>query len=417
MSQLNEPIYNPDGAASADDPIATRGYLGVFALALIVLVSFAVGFNAVVDPMARLLIVDRPGLNQVKVELAPNSRKGKATALRQCGYDTIVLGTSRAETAIATSHAAFSDAAVYNAALRAGTMFEMRRIAEYALTQRKPKTILVSLDFESFNSRVMIAEDFDESPLARRTSLQSLARYLFSLQTFGHSVATLRANMRGNVAMCSDNGEHKRTYELTAARKAFDFILRRYAKGHYGSYVADGQHMQHLAALLEELIAAGVKVHAFTSPMHATHLELMAQIGLMDEYDKWRRDLAAVFAEANRGAPEASRAVLWDFSGYNEITTERVPDPDTQPFMRWYEDSAHFNRDVGSIMLNRMFYIENGKLPFDAEFGVVLTPENVEDRIEADHRGSRRYRRDNPAEIERLQRMLDSLASERTEPG
>jgi hypothetical protein len=254
----------------------------------------------------------------------------------------------------------------------------------------------------------MVAEDFGDSPLASRRSIPSLARYLFSLQTFGQSVATLKANVQGSAVMCTDNGEHKRTYELIAARKAFDFILRRYASGHYGRYVTGDKHMQHLAALLDELIASGVKVYAFTSPMHVTHLELMASVGLMDEYDDWRRDLAATFADANRGIPEAKRAELWDFSGYNVITTEQVPDPDIRPFMRWYEDSSHFNKDVGSIMVNRMLGIEPRAPQIDGEFGIELTPENVEVRIEADHRGSELYRRRHPAEIDRLRRMLES---------
>ena len=393
---------------SADHAPGNYSYLVVFAMVLVLLCAFVMGFNALIDPLARLLLVDRPGLNQVKVELEPNSRKGKATALRQCGYDTIILGTSRAETAIATSQPGFAGAEVYNAALRAGTMFEMRRMAEYAASQHKLKAVLLSLDFEAFNSRTMVAEDFSESPLASKQSASSLARYLFSLQTFGQSVATLQANVQGNPVMCADNGEHKRTYELIAARKAFNFILRRYASGHYGRYVTDDRHMQHLAAMLNELIRAGVKVYAFTSPMHVTHLELMASVGLMDEYDNWRRELATVFAEANQGLPEARRAVLWDFSGYNLITTEQVPDPDVQPFMRWYEDSSHFNKDVGSIMVNRMLGIEGGEPQLNSEFGTVLTPENVEARIEADRRGSERYRRENRAEIENLRRMLES---------
>ena len=78
-----------------------------------------------------------------------DSRNGKANALRQCDYDTVVIGTSRAEIAMATDHPRLSDKKAYNAALKGGSMYEMRRMAEYAMLHQDLDAVLLSLDFIS----------------------------------------------------------------------------------------------------------------------------------------------------------------------------------------------------------------------------------------------------------------------------
>ena len=370
--------------------------------------ALVAGFNAIVDPQARFLLVDQPDFNQVKIALPANSRQGKATALRQCGYETIVLGTSRAETAIAVGHPALSDAKAYNASLRAGTTYEMRRLTDYAIRHGELKRVLLGLDYESFDSRISFREDFAESPLAETVSPASIARYLVSLQTLRQSVATMLWNTRGRVVMCSDKGERQRTYELKAARRAFDFILRRYAKGIYGQYVPGDLHIQHFEALLREAADAGVAVYPFISPVHVVHRELLTEMNLNNDYENWKRQMVRVVAEVNQDLPEQQQIVLWDFSGYNEITTETVPDSPQQKFMRWHEDSAHFNQSVGGIILDRMLGARSGESVTDKPFGLVLTPDNIDTQIEADRRNSEIYRLNNPDEILRLQEMLDS---------
>jgi len=384
-------------------------YLLWFLLCVLVLGALVGAFNAAADPQARLLFVDRPGFNQIKIGLQRNSRKGKTTALRQCNYDTIVVGTSRAETAIGASHPVLRDAAYYNAALRAGTMYEMRRMAEYAAQQHDLEVVLVSLDYESFNDAIPFAEDFPESPLAERATVSSYARYLFSLQTFWQSVATFRWNIRDKTPDCEDRGEHRRTYALEAARRTFDYILRVYATGHYGEYVPGDRQIQHLADLLRELADADVEVYAFISPVHVVQNELMAEMGLIDDYYEWKRNLVRVFSEVNRDLPQQQHAALWDFSGYSEITTEKVPSPDGEKYMRWYTDPSHFTKDVGNLMIDRMFRLQPENVLIAEPFGVQLTSANVEKVIEAEKRGSERYRHDNSDEISRLRKMLESV--------
>ena len=383
-------------------------YLHWLAAFFLLLALCVAGFNTIIDPRGVFLFVDQPGFNQAKVTLSRNSRQGKATALRQCGFDALILGTSRAETAIPMQDEALSGLNPYNAALRGGTVYEMRRMGSYALEQGRLKAAVISLDFESFNARIPFTEDFQESSLAEKLSIDAIARYLFSQHTVMQSWTTLLANIRGVTNTCDDRGEYRRSRELEAARITFDYILRTYRKGHYSDYVAGNFHFQHFEALLKELREAGVETYLFISPVHVTQLELMTELQLIDDYENWKRQLVSSVTNVNRDVPDQEPLLLWDFSGYNDITTELVPDPERQRFMRYYEDSSHYNQHVGSIILERMLGTEPVAETSAGQFGVVLTHANIDEQIAADRLGSATYRRANPAEIARLRTMLES---------
>ena len=382
-----------------------RRYVVWYLSTLLLACTLVAGFNAVIDPQARILIVEKPGFNQVKTRLKSASRKGKTTALRQCSYDTLVLGTSRAEMAMAMDAPPLNDGRSYNAALKAGSMYEIRRIAEYALLNQNLDVVLLSLDFVAFNADLIYEEDFSDSPLAETVSLSSLAKYLVSLQTLRESLDTLKGNTRGNAETCVDTGKHVRKYKQKPARVAFDGILRQYSKGPYKRHASGDFHLRHLASLLRDLADADVAVYAFISPAHVVHFELMKEMDLLDEYEDWKRDLVRLFAEANQDLPEQQHAVLWDFSGFSEITTEKVPPPGDESFMRWYSDSSHANPSVGTMMTNKIFGLRSETTETVAAFGVQLSTDNIEATIEKARRDSERYRRENPAEIARIQKI------------
>jgi hypothetical protein len=90
--------------------------------------------------------------------------------------------------------------------------------------------------------------------------------------------------------------------------------------------------------------------------------------------------LARIAAEANRSR-NVSHVQLWDFSGYNAISVEPVPESaDRTTATRWYWEAGHFKQELGDVMLHRMF-AEPDRLA-DAAIGVKLTPENVEQEIQ-----------------------------------
>jgi hypothetical protein len=370
--------------------------------ALLFLCGVVAAINAAVDPHGRLLIVDTEGFNQTKIS-PDNNRSGKARSLRQCSYDTLILGTSRAESGIRVEQAALEGAHAYNGALKAATMYEMRRVADYALANQQLQTVVIGLDLSSFNAKDQGLDDFDESPFADSISFAAWGRYLVSWKTLKHSWYTWEWNHDGNTVTCEDRGEYKPRPGAQASaniRTAFDFVLKRYASGQYPDFTLGKQHLADFAATVNTLADADVQVYAFISPMHATHLELMREMGMLDKYDNWRRKLVSIVEETNKRVGNNTTVQLWDFSGYNTITTETVPAPLENTVMRWYRDSAHYNHDAGDILMSQVFGIPS------PEPGVRLTSANIDAVIGAERAQSDKYRAAHPEEIKRLQEML-----------
>lgn len=65
---------------------------------------------------------------------------------------------------------------------------------------------------------------------------------------------------------------------------------------------------------------------------------------------------------------------VWDFSGCNSITTEPVSEE-----MDYFEDPSHYTYKTGDLVLNRMFNYHADRVP--EEFGVYLTPDNIDGHL------------------------------------
>jgi hypothetical protein len=138
-------------------------------------------------------------------------------------------------------------------------------------------------------------------------------------------------------------------------------------------------------------------------------LECLDRIGLWPTYEEWERKLvAAVEGDADEH-PGERPFELWDFSGYNIVTTERVPRyGDRAGEMKNYMDSTHYVRTVGDLVQDRVFGRDTPEPAADPGFGVRLTASNVEQHL-SDMRAAREaYRVAQPedaAEIEALAKM------------
>jgi hypothetical protein len=121
---------------------------------------------------------------------------------------------------------------------------------------------------------------------------------------------------------------------------------------------------------------------------------------LFDEFEQWKRDLANGLSEIRRQHPQA-RLSLWDFSGYDEFTSEAVPTAN-QPNspMRWYWESSHFKATLGTLVLNRLF-----ELPVAEYFGVDIRPEQIEPWLLTTRRAQAAYAQSHQDEVRDVERL------------
>jgi hypothetical protein len=157
---------------------------------------------------------------------------------------------------------------------------------------------------------------------------------------------------------------------------------------YYSKMQTDDQAYNELIMLLELCKSKGIDVHLFINPAHASlDGEGIRAVGKWTMFENWKRRLTSI---------SASYAVdLWDFSGYNSITTERVSTP-----MNYYWDSSHYTELVGGYMMSRMFEPHNYKGPRD--FGFQLTSKNIEGHLKSIRDDRERYAQANRSYIDSL---------------
>ncbi len=93
--------------------------------------------------------------------------------------------------------------------------------------------------------------------------------------------------------------------------------------------------------LVERLRETGTRVVTFVSPAHALHWETVDALGLWDEFEAWKQNLARLSA--------LHGAEIWDFSGYNSITTQPILESS-----RYYRDHSHYTEATGHLVLGRI---------------------------------------------------------------
>jgi hypothetical protein len=382
-------------------------YLAFLAIFLLVVG----GINLLVDPQGRLGLMDVPGVNHYKVAPALGARTAKSKILRVCENDIVIFGTSRVETGLNPEYVGLGGGSVYNAGLKATTLFEINRLSDYMLRYQQPEKVLLGLDFIAFSDKRYTSDDYAESPLAKSQGFLSIVRYLLSFGSLSDSWYTWRMNRAGIAQPCGYTGFQSRSRKKKVTpRYAFDKIITRYIREPelYGAYVPGEEHYESLDQMLRKLLAADIEVLPFISPIHALQTEAIMQKGLLSEYEEWKQRVVEIIQKVNSDFPVAQKIRLWDFSGYNAITTEPLPADGSGRSMHWFHDAANYNQEVGNFVMNRMLSTTQAGVDVPLDFGVILTDSDMQQILEDQRSARARYQRDNPTEVARIRQLIES---------
>jgi len=114
-------------------------------------------------------------------------------------------------------------------------------------------------------------------------------------------------------------------------------------------------------------------------------------------FEDWKRKIAAIAYENNY--------ILWDFSGYNTITTEPVKTP-----MKFYWDSSHVKENVGDYILNRLLNkSDDQNIPKD--FGTKINPSNIDQHLAIVKQKRKQYLDSNRESIKRTHKLIKNALS------
>ena len=137
-----------------------------------------------------------------------------------------------------------------------------------------------------------------------------------------------------------------------------------------------GAALDALEASISRLCRGGTQVRLYINPTHALTLDALYWSGKWAAMEDWQRALAAM-SERRRGTGCDVR--IYDFSGYNSITTEPIPQVTRRQEMDNYWEASHYRQNVGHMIFGRMFGGAEQRVPsdFGVELGSAMLPDHL----------------------------------------
>lgn len=389
-------------------------YFAHFLFAALLLSAAIAGFNWSVDPYA----IYRDHASTGVPLRVMNERIFKTVKLAHMPADVVFIGTSRTDIGIGREQPLLRGKHLANLATFGQPIYETRRLLELALQGDRHPTVVLGLDFFAFNALFAPPSDYVEEnydPLRSTTLLMSIgslsdsyAKYRHPLtagdnccHADGFRIATDLAYLQGNYRNNFIASERMYLMEkyLPFPQCAFTFSLPG----------RDAQSsLDDLRAMFALAQHQHVDMHLFISPAHARQWETLAAAGLWDKWEYWKKQLVSLNAkEAERAGQQP--LPLWDFSGYDTVSCEDLPD-DGKHVMRGYTDSSHYTPAVGQRLVARLFGDSD-------DWGVKLYRSNIEAHLAQIRTARHRYRAMHARDVAEIEALARETAHAKHCPG
>ena len=422
-------------------------YIFIMVSAACLLLVTAGVFNAAVDPYGMFRLYEREGFNVSKPAIHQRVRLMKAYEVRRLKPQSLVLGTSRVHLGISPRHEGWASLYEhrYNLAFDGATTKEMYAYLRHAHAAGRLEHVMLGLDTYHLSAVAGSARpDFDPGLLMDESHglnvLRSLAadfKLLTSISTFKESLATLRAQDDSEPVWLAPDGQRlgevffRRPFEnfmTCGPRCYFDEIdkLEVRFKLEWKIPVPPGPRVQsgppkepdpvtslgYIQKIIDYCRTYNIGLSVFLTPAHAHQLELDAATGNWWSIENGKRKIVDILAGDAEKHSGKKPIPLYDFSGYSDITTEKLPPLGSKNEMKYYWDSSHFKENVGNMVLDRLLGTETENHEIPGDFGVRLSPDNIEAVITQLNENQEKYRQNNGQEIKTLQMWVDAFKEE-----
>lgn len=311
--------------------------------------------------------------------------------------NTLILGGATAETGLDPESDVWSEdlKPVFNASGQDVDSFMALRLLQHDVAVKPPRLVVLELNFLEFlkpqsdgpqtlrqgekrllvdragrpnSSRgIQLWRDFFANTLTRQAISDSIGTLLLQ----NRPGPTIMTEFGFNPAQDYEKVLHRLGQETIFSRNdlAYRAQFREVLPFYFHTASANIQ-FRSLVAMARLADKKGLRLAVFIPPYHSRYLEIIHDTGLWESFESWKRALVETLASANLTNPHS--VTLYDFSGYDDISGERVPQPgDTQAEMRWYRDSIHYTSALGDLMIAAI-------LGIDAIPGRILNTDTVE---------------------------------------
>jgi hypothetical protein len=366
-----------------------RSYLTIFGGITAITLGAAATLNYVVDPYL-IHQWDTPQVWRLRPVSEKLSSWGKTYAVARFQPGVVYVGSSRTEAGLPVRTPLFVGKDVFNGGLSGATVGDAMSMVRHASAVGRLDTVVWGIDASMFSLEGGNS-NFDPELVASdryylwRRSLIDIKRALtidmtldsISLLrgTFGHSCLSSLATYGQRDEGCIRYSLDHRGGTEAAIRPR----LREYIRGAGPTVEA----MHGFGQAIAGLCRAGTRVRVYINPTHAMTSDGLYWSGKWPAMERWQAALAELGRQQRL---QGCNVRLYDFSGFNSITTEAIPQVSSKPDMQYYWETSHYRVNVGRMILARMFDRDEG-VPGD--FGVELTPSTL-----AQHQSAQRAQRD-----------------------
>lgn len=381
--------------------MSPQRYLAALVAGTLAVLTFVAAFNIAVDPYA---VFGRPRIeffNARKATAINYTAMSKSYQIEQVAPRTVLLGTSRVDIGFDPDYPAWpaSDRPVYNFGVPEGSILALESQLRHAERAGPVRRAVVGLEFHDFlRPRV----DLETPPSEIEQRFVALGsggseRTLQQLMDRANSAVTLKALIDSGFTIASQfsrasgdigaNGLTSETpYAVSAANDGLHLLFqqkdqqllqarRNAMKLLENRPVGEFAEMPQLQSLIQFAQSRHIELDLVIPPYHAHYYEIVDAAGLWPRFEAWKTALTQV-VEENRRREGAVRVSLWDFASYDAYTTEPVPPKgDRRALMKWFWEPVHFRKALGDRLLARLL----GES--DADFGVQLTPQTLDSRL------------------------------------
>lgn len=399
-------------------------FLAIFALVGLV--------NFVVDPLGAFKIVSITNFNKEKIYSGKYQGIAKAWRVKQVSPKTIILGTSRAAIAYNPEHPVWNkpNTPSYNLGLSAGNSYMMLRYFQHAHRIQKIDKCLLTLDFFAFNTHFENIPEYQERRLSVSADgsanfvhkFYDLPWLLFNIDNIFKSWETIKLqNKYENLFYLSNGQQDKQSFKnflqrRNGHREAFltnekvyinrVYFPRPHQKYEFGTEINPELMLDHYRRILEIAYKDNIEVTIVINPSHARQWEVIRVTKLWDKFETWKKKLVEINEEEALKADSVSFPV-WDFSGYNSLTTEAVPPlGDITTEMKYYYESSHFKEKVGDMVLSRIYNYPNFQTTLPDDFGVKINSKNLDSHLKQIRESQQRYQQNYPNDVKEIEQLL-----------
>jgi hypothetical protein len=365
----------------AATPSTHQGFLKVVCLAMVAALALTVAFCAWHNPFDILPSKDAR-LVQPRI-----SKAYLAARIRPC---TVIIGSSRPELGIPTTHPAWSRPPVLNMAFSGTSATEMSAWFEHCCAVAPVQEALIMLDYASCDKLAEHQHTFDPGRLSTLDRAPLWASRASDLRTAFASRDGLAAAFqclrtppaeRDFLPLGSRNEKvhYDKILSKGGLRRSFSLTDSRFPR-QKTDLAKDWEPLRRMVR-----VAAQKKVRPVwvITPFHDHLWGLFIRRDGIGEVLGWRRSLVRIIQE-EADACGLGRQIFWDFDGspLTRMSIDEITREASDGRLPLFYEYSHFSTRVGAMMLDRALGNKPGGEP---GFGVPVTLDNLEGRIQALH--------------------------------